>query len=100
MRSMSRPRIDILREPDRTLVRRFFKLNYKEIYYLCSIFQCYDEIGEIRTVDPKEGVIVLITTPSCLPICLKVIEGLRDEGLDIKELKDEEVQGLRGSPSE
>ncbi|MBC7332105.1 MAG: DUF4911 domain-containing protein [Synergistetes bacterium] len=97
---MSRPKIDISREADKTLIRKFFKLDYREIYYLCSIFQCYDEIGEIRTMDPKEGVIVLITTPSCLPICLKVIEGLRDEGLKIEEMEYEKVQGLWGSSSE
>lgn len=97
---MSRPRISISKEPDRTIVKRFFKLRPEEIYYLCSIFQCYDEIGEIRTMDPKEGIIVLNTTPSCLPICIKVIEGLREEGLNIEEIKDEEVLRLRGSPSD
>lgn len=100
MRSMSRPRISILKEPDRTIVRRLFKLKPEEIYYLCSIFQCYDEIGEIRTVDPKEGIILLNTTPSCLPICVKVIEGLKEEGLNIEEIEDEKVFGLWDSTSE
>ncbi|MCS7234085.1 MAG: DUF4911 domain-containing protein [Synergistetes bacterium] len=97
---MSRPRIDISKEPDKRVIKTFFKLSPENIYYLCSIFQCYDEIGEIRTVDPKEGIIVLISTPSCLPICMKVIEGLREEGLNIEEIKDEKMLGMWSSSSE
>lgn len=84
MRSILRRRIDISVGPDREILKKRFKLNPKDIYYLCSIFQCYDEIGEIRTQDPEEGIIVLNTTPSCLPICMTVIKGLIKEGLDIE----------------
>ncbi len=83
---MSGRKLSICVKPDRELIRKKFKLNYRDIYYVSSIFQCYDEIGEIRTLDPREGKIVLNTTPSCLPICMEVIRGLREEGLNIEEI--------------
>ncbi|MCD6363454.1 MAG: DUF4911 domain-containing protein [Synergistetes bacterium] len=85
---MSERKLNICVKPDRDLVNRKFRLNYRDIYYVSSIFQCYPEIGEIRTLDPREGKIVLNTTPSCLLICMKVIEGLRKEGIDIEEIDE------------
>ncbi|GEM_PF-5345548 len=88
MRSTSRRRIDISVEPDREILRRKFKLDPKEIYYLSSIFQCYDEVGEIRTVDPEKGIVALYTTSSCLPICMEILEGVVKEGVAIESVDD------------
>ncbi len=46
-------------------IKKYFRIDRKEICFLRFIFEAYDGIGTITTVDPALGIVLLQISPGC-----------------------------------
>jgi len=46
-------------------VKKYLRIDRKEICFLRFIFEAYDGIGTITTVDPALGIVLLQISPGC-----------------------------------
>jgi len=51
----------------------------EEIAYVKFIFESYEEVGIIRTVDRKRAIIVLLAVPDYIGEARRILAGLRQE---------------------
>lgn len=49
-----------------------------KVVLLQTFFELYEGIGAVRTIDIRESVICIITTPTMLKHCLAALEALRE----------------------
>jgi len=54
----------------------YLKVNPQDIAYIKFIFESYDGVGIIRTVDRKKAIIVLLVVDDLLPIGRRILESL------------------------
>ena len=54
-------------------------VNKKDIAYIVSIFEGYDHIAVVRTIDPSCGLIELMISPDFLEDTRKLTEALAEE---------------------
>jgi hypothetical protein len=45
--------------------KKYYRVDRREIAFLRFIFEAYDGIAFIRTIDPQKGIIVLHIAPGC-----------------------------------
>ena len=55
------------------------EVNKKDIAYIVSIFEGYDHIAVVRTIDPSCGLIELMISPDFLEDTRKLSEALAEE---------------------
>jgi len=55
------------------------EVNKKDIAYIVSIFEGYDHIAVVRTIDPSCGLIELMIAPDFLEDTRKLTEALAEE---------------------
>ena len=55
------------------------EVNKKDIAYIVSIFEGYDHIAVVRTIDPSCGLIELMISPDFLEDTRKITEALAKE---------------------
>jgi len=55
------------------------EVNKKDIAYIVSIFEGYDHIAVVRTIDPSCGLIELMISPDLLEDTRKITEALAEE---------------------
>jgi len=55
------------------------EVNKKDIAYIVSIFEGYDHIAVVRTIDPSCGLIELMISPDFLEDTRKITEALAEE---------------------
>tara|TARA_Y100001934_G_C11597343_1_gene426111 strand:- start:29 stop:280 length:252 start_codon:yes stop_codon:yes gene_type:complete len=55
------------------------EVNKKDIAYIVSIFEGYDHIAVVRTIDPSYGLIELMIAPDFLEDTRKLTEALAEE---------------------
>ena len=46
-------------------IKKYFRVDRREIAFLKFIFEAYDGIVTITTVDPDQGVVLLCIAPGC-----------------------------------
>jgi hypothetical protein len=51
----------------------------EHIAYIKFIFESYEEVGIIRTVDRKQAVIVLLATPDFAGVAREIVQSLKHE---------------------
>jgi Domain of unknown function (DUF4911) len=51
----------------------------EHIAYVKFIFESYEEVGIIRTLDRKKAVIVLLAVPDYLAVARQILEALKTE---------------------
>jgi hypothetical protein len=51
----------------------------EHIAYIKFIFESYEEVGIIRTVDRKKAIIVLLAVPDFVHVAKKILESLMQE---------------------
>jgi hypothetical protein len=51
----------------------------EHIAYIKFIFESYEEVGIIRTVDRKKAVIVLLAVPDYLAVARQILQALKTE---------------------
>ena len=58
-------------------IQRLFRLNRSEIAFVKFIFEAYDGIANLSTLDQKMGVIQLTIAPGCEELALKILKDLK-----------------------
>jgi hypothetical protein len=53
----------------------------EHIAYIKFIFESYEEVGIVRTVDRKRAIVVLLALPDFVEVARKILESLRHEVL-------------------
>ncbi len=46
-------------------IKRYYRVNRKEICFLKFIFEAYDGIAVLSTIDSASGIVVLLIPPGC-----------------------------------
>ncbi len=65
-------------------IRIKVKISKKDIIYIDGLFESYENFGIVTTIDPKEGVVELLISPSFLTETKELLEALKKEiGLQI-----------------
>jgi hypothetical protein len=62
-----------------TTVRRYYRVDRREIHFLKFILEGYDGVAVVRTVDPVAGVVALHIGPGCQGVVDMVMEDLEKE---------------------
>ena len=57
----------------------YYRINRRDISFFRFIFEAYDGIAVVSTVDPVQGIISVTSPPGCLPETEAVIQGLKAE---------------------
>jgi len=72
--------------PQRSLSRRYFRVNRKDIGYLRFTLESYDGMAMVTTVDPIAAWIEISISPGCEETILALLGSLKsDEGLFIEQ---------------
>jgi hypothetical protein len=45
--------------------KKYFRIDRRQIHFLKFILEGYDGVAVLRTVDPREGLVVLHVSPGC-----------------------------------
>jgi hypothetical protein len=46
-------------------IKKYYRIDRREICFLRFIFEAYDGIAVLRTLDPEQGAVVLHVSPGC-----------------------------------
>jgi hypothetical protein len=60
-------------------IKKYFRIDRREIHYLKFILEGYSGAAVVRTLDPAGGMIVVLVSPGCEKEVDMVIEDLRKE---------------------
>jgi hypothetical protein len=60
-------------------VRRYYRIDRREIHFLKYILEGYDGIAAVTTVDPPAGLVVLHIGPGCHGVVDMIINDLERE---------------------
>jgi len=60
-------------------IEKYFKIDRREISFLKFIFEAYDGIGVLTTIDAKSGIIVLKIPPGCEADADALIEDMKKD---------------------
>lgn len=58
-------------------IKKYFRVDRREISFLKFIFEAYDGIGVLTTIDAKSGRVVLGIPPGCEPDAQALINDLK-----------------------
>ena len=59
--------------------KKYFRVDRKDIAYLRFIFEAYDGVAVVRTIDPDAGVIVLHIPPGCEADVERILQNLKED---------------------
>jgi hypothetical protein len=71
-------------------IRRYYRIDRRQIAFLRFIFEAYDGIAVVKTVDAQKGIILLYIAPECESDVDDVLQGLETQIL---------IERLRTSPN-
>ena len=60
-------------------VRKYYRVDRREIHFLKFILEGYDGVAVVRTIDPPKGLVALHIGPGCQGVVDMVIEDLEKE---------------------
>ena len=60
----------------KTTVKRYYRVDRRQIHFLKFILEGYDGVAVLRTLDPQEGLVVLQIGPGCQSIVDMIVEDL------------------------
>jgi hypothetical protein len=58
---------------------RLYRVSRRDIWYLHFIFEAYDGLGTVSTLDRSEGIIKILIPSSCTEEALQLIEAVARE---------------------
>lgn len=67
-------------------VRVKCRIQKQDVLILNSIIDSYESIGLVRTVDAKNGHVVIYSTDDTYKVVLRVLEELKNDGMDIRDI--------------
>jgi|GEM_PF-2826926 len=59
----------------------FLEIPPRGVVLLQAVIESYENLGVVRTVDPRQGVICIVTTKSGVTIVLEILDSLKDSVL-------------------
>ena len=62
-------------------IQRYYRVDRREIFFIQSIFEGYDGIATVSTVDPKKGMIRLSIPPGAERDVLDILRDLKNSGI-------------------
>lgn len=71
----------------------FIQTEKKNIDFINKIMEAYEGIGIVRTLDPKKGLIKIISIDIYNELVEKILEDLNDRGVSLKIIKQEPWKG-------
>ena len=60
-----------------TTVKRYYRIDRRQIHFLKFILEGYDGVAVLRTIDPSEGLVVLHIGPGCQGLVDIIIQDLQ-----------------------
>ena len=60
-------------------VKQYYRVQRSQIAFMKFIFEAYDGIAVIRTLDPDAGLIMLQIAPGCEPEAAAVLQDLKKD---------------------
>jgi hypothetical protein len=57
-------------------IKQVFQVDRSEIAYLRVIFESYDGMAVVRTLDPREALIEILVAPGCRSMVRKLVQDL------------------------
>ncbi|MCJ7774467.1 MAG: DUF4911 domain-containing protein [Desulfobacterales bacterium] len=60
-------------------IKQVYRVDRKEISFLRFLFEGYDGIAVIKTIDPQKGVILLYISPGCEDDVEMILKDLKKE---------------------
>jgi len=77
-------------------IKQVYRVDRKEISFLRFIFESYDGIAVIKTIDPQNGVICLYIAPGCEHDAEMILKDLKTEimieSLPIESFTSEDLE--------
>jgi hypothetical protein len=61
------------------LIEIYLETRPEHIAYIKFIFESYEEVGILRTVDRKQAIVVLLAMPDFLGVTRNIIDSLKNE---------------------
>ena len=74
----------------RETIKRYYRVDRRKIAYLRFIFEAYEGLAIIETLNPESGVIVFYIAPGCESDVDMILKDLKD---DIMMEEDEIIKG-------
>ncbi len=72
----------------------FINTEMKDIDFINKIMEAYEGLGVVRTLNPKEGKIKIITLDYYIENIRNILSGLKDKGVAIEIEKEGYWEGL------
>ncbi len=63
----------------RDIVPIFLRVPPREIAFVKFLFESYEGVGVVRTVDPREAIVVVLAVPDFVDIAREVVASLQRE---------------------
>ena len=60
-------------------IKKYLRIDRREIFFLKFIFEAYDGLTVVKTIDPEAGVVVLQIAPGCEADVEMILEDLKRE---------------------
>ena len=60
-------------------IKRYYRVDRREIAFIKFIFEAYDGIAVLETLDPKAGIVVFHIAPGCEPDADAILQDLKRE---------------------
>ena len=57
----------------------YLKVPGSKVVYLQGIFEIYEGVGTVRTLDIKKSLVSVLTTTDMLSECFNILESIKDE---------------------
>jgi hypothetical protein len=74
-------------------IQRYYRVDRREIAFIKFIFEAYDGIAVLETLDPKAGMVVFHIAPGCEPDADAILQDLkRDIMIEPVHVKNELVR--------
>ncbi|MBW1721740.1 MAG: DUF4911 domain-containing protein [Deltaproteobacteria bacterium] len=68
-------------------VRRYYRVDRKDIHYIRYTIESYDGAAVVRTIDPQEALLEILIAPGCEDLIGRLVEDLSGrEGLQLKSI--------------
>ncbi len=75
-------------------IKKYLRIDRQEICFLRFVFEAYDGIATITTVDPEQGVVLLQIAPGCEEEVAMVLKDLEKQVLIQYDIKLPQGQSI------
>jgi hypothetical protein len=66
-------------------IQRRYRVDRRDLWFIQAIFEAYDGVATVSTVNPKKGVVELGIAPGCETEVGEILEDLRLNGILIED---------------